>query len=1010
MSPPLRVLVLGEEAKSLREALAGRSDTVVEQATGLEHAVDRLRISAADVVLVCLAAHDAGVATLRGLREASPAVPVVGVTPAVTVEVAAEAMAAGAQDLLEVSELDAERLARSLRLAVERTRALAALRESEERYALAVQGANDGLWDWHLVEDRIHFSARWKAMLGFEPDELESTSEAWFGRVHPDDLDEVKRRLAGHVEGRRETFEVEYRIHHRDGHPRWMLARGLAIRDETGRAFRIAGSQTDITKRKEAERRLQHQALHDEVTGLPNRALLRDRLSRAMLRQQRHGIPFAVVALCLDQYTSVTDSYGHKLSEVWMRAVADSLGDLRGPTDTLARVGRDQFVLLVDNPTDLTEVLRLADRLQQCVQAPMEVEGEEIFSPASVGIVAGDGQRETPENYLRDASVAMNRARSMGGGQHRVFDTPMHRHIVERLQVEKDLRRAIERREFRIRYQPIVSLRSGQVGGFEALLRWEHPRRGLVGPGAFIDTAEATGLLPAIFDVIFPDIVEQLTSWQARFPRPAPLFVNVNLSRGQLTDPRLVDRVDRVLSQHPVVAGSLGFELTESMMVEDASVLSTLRALKARDVRLLLDDFGTGYSSLANLMSFPIDAIKIDRSFLRELGAVGDHTEIVRAIVSLAHSMAMDVTVEGIESDDQLRFVTGLGSEYGQGFHFAAAVAPDEATEVIAQGYRLTTPPPASGPVARGQSRGRVALLFDDLTERSRVSGRLRRMGYEPLTPLWDDSVAETLSAEQPESILLQLDATTDAIDLLRALVTSPQTAAIPLVGWRRGDESDAVLERHLVAGVRDFVERDAPRAVLRARLDGHIGYCRAQKRLSTIAMVDELTGVFSRPFLVQALRRAVKTTTRGGPSGLAVMVVDPDHFKRVNSTHGADEGDRVLRHIARTIDRVTRETDLVARYGGEEFVVVLHDTTHQGAELVAEKIRASVERRCDTTVSIGGAFVPVGTVEALSEPEDIDNLIGGLLGRAEAAMQSAKEAGRNRVVFGAHDDEAVTA
>jgi diguanylate cyclase (GGDEF)-like protein/PAS domain S-box-containing protein len=1004
----LRVLLVqGAGAESSLEALlAGHA----------ELSIDRVEAAGAqaagyDVAVVDLALDPLG-SSLRSLCLAAPSLPIVAIVD--HDDEVPEAIMSGAKDVILRREIEARALVKALRIAVLRRGAVEALQESEQRYALAVQGANDGLWDWHLEADRIHYSDRWMQMLGFPPGELDATSEAWFGRIHEDDLEEVKRSLAAHVEGRRRTFHAEYRMRHKDGSLRWMLARGLAIRDESGRAFRIAGSQTDISKRKEAELALQHQAWHDAVTGLPNRALLLDRLGRALLRQRQHRMPFAVIAMGLDNYASIMDSYGHEICEAWTRAVAEELETLRGATDTLARTGRDQFLLLVDNPPDLAAVIRICDAIQERMRRPMIVGGEELFTTASIGVVPSDEHHADAEDYLRDASVAMNRAKSLGGGQHRVFDTPMHRHVVERLQLEKELRKAIDQKQFELRYQPIVSLRTGQVAGFEALLRWLHPRRGLLAPAAFIDTAEAAGLLPAIFDVIFPTILDELRRWQ-RVHRRSALFVNVNLSRSQFLDPKLIERVDAMLGDRPgdrLPPGSLGFELTESMMVDDASVLATLRALKDRGIRLLLDDFGTGYSSLSNLLSFPIDAIKIDRTFLRDLGSVEDSTEIIRAMVSLAHGMGMEVTVEGIETDDQLRFVTNLGCAFGQGYHFAVPLDPDSASETIATGYRVTAPPPSSGVNRRVEDdRGRVFLVDHDRARRSRLRLSLEGEGFSVTTAASAHECLESAATDPPDVILMDIALPgMDGIEASRRLKQSPQSATIPILLSSSGEPHERLIVEALHAGGNDFVSKGTPLPILCARLDSQVAIGRTQRRLSQIAMVDELTGVFTRRFMLQALRRVLKASTRRPPSGMAVLVIDPDRLKQLNATHGVIEGDRMLRHLARTVDKLTRETDLVARFGGEEFVVVLEDTDLEGARIAAEKIRATVEQRCDTTVSIGGAFMAQASVEVLRDVEEIDSLIGEMLRRAEEAMQRAKRDGRNRVHFDATLADTATA
>jgi diguanylate cyclase (GGDEF)-like protein/PAS domain S-box-containing protein len=1000
------------DARLVRE-LCGEAGGVREivHHVRLADALEALATRSFDVLLLDLGLPDAsGLEAVRRVKAAAPDVPIV-VMSSGDAELAAAAVTAGAQDYLVKGNVEPAWLHRSLSYAVERAKALTALRESEERYALAVKGAMDGLWDWSLSEDRIYFSERWKSMLGFRRDELDDSAEAWFGRIHEADVDEVKRALADHVQGRTDAFEVEYRMRHRDDGWRWMLTRGLAVRNTRGEAYRIAGSQTDITKRKEVEQRLRHYALHDELTELPNRALLLERLARANLRREQHGDAFALLAVGLDNLRRIDDSFGHKLADRWLRVVAELLGRYVGAEDTLARIARDQFCLLYESKTDIGTILGIAERIQTALQRPVAIAEEELFSSASIGIVLGDAGRDRPEDYVRDAGVAMSRAKSLGGGQHRVFDAPMHHYVVERLKLEKELRQGIEKNEFVMRYQPIVALTTGEVAGFEALLRWCHPTRGLLPPLAFLEVAESAGLIGPIFDRVFPTVLEQTNDWQSRFRRATPLFVNVNLSRAQLADGRLCERLDVALARRNVSRYTLGFEMTESMMVDDERVVATLKALKGRGVRLLLDDFGTGYSSLASLKHFPIDALKIDKSFLAGLGSPGDSAEIVRAIVTLAHSMAMEVTVEGIETEEQLRFVSNLGCELGQGYHFAVPLEPEAATAAIVRGYRVTSPPPSSRSGPREErSRGRVLVVDDDRASRNMMRLVLEEEGFDVATATSGHEALELASSGPPDVVMLDIQMPgMDGVETCRRLKRSSETAAVPVLFVTGRAEDDPTTIEALNAGGNDFVSKDTPRPVLCARLESQVAIARAQSKLRTMAMTDELTGVYSRRFLFQALRRTLKASTRKGPGGISILVIDVDDFKTVNDRHGHIEGDRVLREIARYIDGATRETDIVARFGGEEFVVVLADADLDGARLVAEKIRAAVQGQCAATISVGGAYLAEAHAEALGESAEVDRIISELLRRADSAMYAAKRHGKNRVVF-AGDAEALIA
>ncbi|MCA9622600.1 MAG: diguanylate cyclase, partial [Myxococcales bacterium] len=410
---------------------------------------------------------------------------------------------------------------------------------------------------------------------------------------------------------------------------------------------------------------------------------------------------------------------------------------------------------------------------------------------------------------------------------------------------------------------------------------------------------------------------------------------------------------------------------------------------------------GTGYSSLSTLKQYPIDSLKIDKSFLAGLGNVKDNAEIVRAIVNLAHNMAMDVTVEGVETEGQLKFVTNLGCEYAQGYYFSKPMPTEAAARTLVQGYRLTTIPPHSPAISqRGLGRGRVLVVEDDPVRRNQLRLALEADGFDALTAASGHQAIEVASADAPEVVLLDLELSgMTGVETCRRLKQSSETAGIPVIFLVEDDELTLDAAETLKAGAADLLSVKTPAAVLAARLDSQITVARAQNRLRRMAMTDELTGVFSRRFLFQALRRAIKAGTRRATAGLAVVLVDVDHFKRVNDTHGHIEGDRALKRIAQTIDDATRETDLVARFGGEEFVVMLQDTTLDGARTVAEKILRAVREDCDATLSIGIAHLSHEEL-AVDAEEDVDERITVLLRHAEAALEEAKARGRDQVVL----------
>lgn len=569
---------------------------------------------------------------------------------------------------------------------LELSQVVEALRESEERYALAAQGANDGLWDWNLKTDEIYYSTRWKTMLGWEKSEILNSSEEWFQRVHPDDIERVKAEIATHLDGLTPHFETEHRMQHKDGSYHWMLNRGVAVRDSEGRAYRMAGSQTDITERKLAEEQLLHDAFHDALTNLSNRALFMDRLSSAVARgKRRDDYFFGVLFLDVDRFKVINDSLGHILGDQLLIAIARRLESCLRPGDTVARLGGDEFSILLEDITDVTDCTRVAERILQELTVAFNLKGHEVFATASIGIAPFSQVYDRAEDILRDADTAMYRAKALGKARHQVFDKTMHARAVALLQLETDLRRAVERQEFRLFYQPIVNLRTLRIQGFEALVRWQHPHRGLLPPSELIPVAEETGLIVPIGRWVLQEACRQMQEWHTEFPTEFPLSISVNLSGKQLSQPDLIQDVYRVLQETHLEADSLTLEITESVIMENAETAASMLAqLRELDVHLHIDDFGTGYSSLSYLHRFPVNTLKVDRSFVNRIGVDDENTEIVKTILTLAKNLGMDVIAEGVETHEQLKHLRTLGCHYAQGFLFSMPVDSDHAKLLIA--------------------------------------------------------------------------------------------------------------------------------------------------------------------------------------------------------------------------------------------------------------------------------------------------------------------------------------
>jgi len=548
-----------------------------------------------------------------------------------------------------------------------------ALRESEERYALAAQGSNDGLWDWDLRSNIMYLSDRSKAMLGYSGNEIGTTPEEWLALIHHDDRAEIEGRIATHVSGRIPHFEYEYRIMHKDGKWRWVLTRGLVVRNETGQAYRMAGSHTDITANKVATEMLVYNAFHDALTDLPNRSLFMDRLQHVISASQRPGTPlYAVLFLDLDRFKVVNDSLGHLVGDKLLVSVGQKLVECVRPGDTVARLGGDEFSVLLEDIKVTKDTLDVADRIHQVLSSPFMIEGHEIYIGVSIGIALASPQYERAEQVLRDADIAMYEAKKRGQSSSEIFDTRMHAGIIDRINLEAELHGALDHNEFFLVYQPIVDLHTYHLVGFEALVRWNHPILGIVYPTQFIPVAEETGLIVKIGDWIMREACCQLGELQKRFPVSTPLRMSVNISCKQLMQENLTDEIAAAIKDAGIAADCLTIEITESMLMENIDVaVDSMNRLRTMGVHIHIDDFGTGYSSLSYLHSLPIDALKIDRSFVDKLTSEGENQEIILAIIMLAKSLNYDVIAEGVELEHQLKQIKGLECRFGQGYLFS---------------------------------------------------------------------------------------------------------------------------------------------------------------------------------------------------------------------------------------------------------------------------------------------------------------------------------------------------
>ncbi|MFN0119419.1 MAG: EAL domain-containing protein [Blastocatellia bacterium] len=658
-------------------------------------ALEKILAGEYDVCLIDyrLGAHN-GLELISEARRQGGHAPMILLTGGGNYDIDIAAMKAGAADYLVKDELTPALLDRSIRYAVSAARTTEQLRVSEERYALAVRAASDGLWDWNLLTRQIYYAPRWKEMLGCDDADIGDSPDEWLSRVHPEDIRRVREEMQNHLAGQTPQFQSEYRMIHGSGTWLWVSARGLAISDASGRQYRMAGSQTDITARKHAEERLKHDARHDPLTDLPNRVVFIERLEQAIARhRQEKDYLFAVLFLDIDRFKMVNDSSGHRIGDQLLVAVARRISAMLRPGDMIARHGGDEFTILLEHlkkPADLGVVV---DRILRHVNGPFEINGQEMIISASAGIAMNSVSCEDPEQMLRDADIAMFRAKTRGPGSYEVFSSGMHQEVVSAMRMENDLRNALRDNEFVLHYQPIFRLVDLMVVGFEALIRWNHPQRGMVAPGLFIPVAEENGLIHQIGRWALGETCRQMREWTDLLGCLPDFSLSVNLSPRQFSQPDLAEWVRDLFEQVGLRPQALRLELTESAVMENAAEAERmLSQLRETGASLAIDEFGTGYSSLSYLHRFPIDILKIDRSFINRMDEMARNIEFVRAIVTLAHSLGMSVVAEGVETVTQLDALRELGCEYGQGFYMARPMDKDAAFALLRQSRGIDLP------------------------------------------------------------------------------------------------------------------------------------------------------------------------------------------------------------------------------------------------------------------------------------------------------------------------------
>jgi diguanylate cyclase (GGDEF)-like protein/PAS domain S-box-containing protein len=562
------------------------------------------------------------------------------------------------------------------------------LRLSEERYRLAVEGANDGLWDLNIITKETYISPRCKAMLGYEENEIESDWERWSELIHPEDLENSLEAVHEHLIQKTDCYEVEARLKTKDGSYKWISSRGKAVWNESGKPIRLAGSNADISTRKDTENIIKKMAYYDGLTGLPNRALMEGKTCSELLKAKQNNNKLALIYMDLDNFKTVNDTLGHIAGDELLKIIGDLLRSTIDDLECVARLGGDEFVFLIPSFNSIEKVSAFANRIINLVKKPLTISNKEFHLTASIGIAVYPDDGKDFNTLMKSADIAMYYAKEQGKNRCELFTKEINAKLIEKLELEDSLRSAIKNNEFKVFYQSQINMETGKIEGMEALVRWQHPQKSIIPPIKFIPIAEETGLIIPIGDIVLHEACMQNKLWQDS--GYAPLRVAVNLSAKQFEQENLVEIIKRVLGETGLEPQWLELEITESILMKNLEVsIEVLNNLRSMGIHVSLDDFGTGYSSLNYLKRLPIDTLKIDKSFVDNITVDPKDEIIAKAIIELAHKMGLDIIAEGVEYIEQFNFLKKNKCDKVQGYLFSKPVPSEEFEQLLRKSKML---------------------------------------------------------------------------------------------------------------------------------------------------------------------------------------------------------------------------------------------------------------------------------------------------------------------------------